>query len=701
MRDDRAAAGGRSRYKSVRVQSSRLVLKLLLRGVVTWVIEAGALAVIDRALPGVYISDWQSGFVAVLVIGALNALVRPVIILLAANLGLALFAVFALLLNVVSVLIASRLLPGFQVDSVFSAFLVAFGLAVLNTLVSGVLGINDDDSFYRNVIRWLERRRAPASDLDEPGAVLVQIDGLSEPIIRAEITAGRLPTLARWLTEGTHRLCRWECDVPSMTSSGQSGILYGNNANIPAFRWFEKTTGRLMVSNHPRDARVIDERQATDHGLLRDQGSSVGNILSGSAQHCVITMSRLMSQSGQITARTRDLYDYFVNPYNLYRALGAMLWEMCVEVWEAWRQRMRGIEPRMRRGGVYPLVRAITTVLLRDITTWTLVADMFSGKRVAYADYLGYDEVAHHSGPATVDALRVLRKLDSQLRQLESAARSAPRQYRLVVLSDHGQSSGPTFRQRYGLTLDQVVHRLIEHDHNVQLASGTGEGLALSHALTAEIAGVGGAVGGLGRKVMHLFARSHTSMSGPAAEHMRVEVADVVVCASGNLGLIYFANRPGRLSMEALTSAYPDVVDGLVRHPGVGFVLVESDATGGPVVLGRNGRRDLTSGVVSGDDPLSGFSEQTAAFLRRLSSYPNVGDIVVNSLYDAQTGQVAAFEELIGCHGGAGGLQTSPFVLYPSEWQEPSAIVGSEQLHHFLSQHLVSARQISAGPAAT
>ena len=211
---------------------------------------------------------------------------------------------------------------GFTVDTPWTAFLLAFGLAILNALISGLLGINDDDSFYRNVVRWLERRRAPTSDLNEPGTILVQIDGLAEPILRREIESGGLPTLERWIRSGSHRLIGCECDVPSMTSSGQSGILYGNNANIPAFRWYEKASGRLLVSNHPGDAHLIDQRQATQDGLLRERGSSVGNIFAGGAQHCVMTMSRLTSDSGQLTTRSRDLYDYFINPYNLYRAMG-------------------------------------------------------------------------------------------------------------------------------------------------------------------------------------------------------------------------------------------------------------------------------------------------------------------------------------------------------------------------------------------
>jgi len=664
-------------------------LKLAFRGAVIWAIEAAGFSLLTRVLRGVEMADWQTAVIAVLVIGTLNALVRPAVLLLAQNLGLAVFGLTALVLNALIVLLAALLLPGFAVDSLWTALLLAFGLAVINTIFTGLLGINDDDSFYRNVIRWLERRRVPTPDLDAPGTVLIQIDGLAEPILRGEIDAGHMPTLARWLAAGSHRLDRWECDVPSMTTSGQSGILYGNNANIPAFRWYEKASARLIVSNHPRDAALIDQRQATDHGLLRANGSSVGNILTGGAGHCVVTMSRLESESGRLTASARDLYDYFVNPYNLYRGIAAMVWELAIEQWQRVRQRVRDVRPRMFRGGSYPFVRAVTGVLLRDITTWTLIADMFAGRRIAYADYLGYDEVAHHAGPATPDARGMLRKLDGQLHQLENAARGAPRRYRFVVLSDHGQSSGATFRQRYGLTLDQLVAQLMHPGQTVRSTGGSGEGGGQLNALLADIVDVGGIVArGVRRLVGHIHRAQAVEGATASESRQQVEQADVIVCASGNLALVYFARHPGRLSLEAITAISPGLIAGLLAHPGIGFLLVHSERSGGPLVLGREGTRDLTSDTVSGADPLAPFSMNTAGFLRRLSSYSNVGDIVVNSLLDPETAQVAAFEELIGCHGGAGGLQTTPFVLYPAEWgAPPGPIVGAEHLHAFLSAH--------------
>ena len=185
-------------------------VRLAIHAVLTWAIEAAALALLDHVLPGVHVVDVQIALVAVLVIGALNAIIRPILVLFAINLGVVVFALIALASNAVMVVFASVLVPGFEVDGLWTAMQLAVGLALLNALISGHLGINDDDSFYRNVIRWLERRRIPVAELDEPGTIIIQIDGLAEPVLRRAIDLNGVPTLARWLSSGSHRLIAWE-----------------------------------------------------------------------------------------------------------------------------------------------------------------------------------------------------------------------------------------------------------------------------------------------------------------------------------------------------------------------------------------------------------------------------------------------------------------------------------------------------------
>ena len=87
-------------------------------------------------------------------------------------------------------------------------------------------------------------------------------------------------------------------------------------------------------------------------------------------------------------------------------------------------------------------MRGAITVIMRDLNVATLLGDIVEGVPVVYSTFVGYDEVAHHSGVEQPDAFAVLRQHDAQLARLERAVQQAPRPYHLVVLSDHGQSQG-------------------------------------------------------------------------------------------------------------------------------------------------------------------------------------------------------------------------------------------------------------------
>ena len=113
----------------------------------------------------------------------------------------------------------------------------------------------------------------------------------------------------------------------------------------------------------------------------------------------------------------------------------------------------------MHRSRVYAVMRAWATIIQRDLQVEAIIADLYAGRPVAYTTFLAYDEVAHHSGIERADALvHAAPRSTAQIGRIAAAAESAPRPYEIVVLCDHGQSQGATFLQRYGMTLEQVVH---------------------------------------------------------------------------------------------------------------------------------------------------------------------------------------------------------------------------------------------------
>jgi hypothetical protein len=171
----------------------------------------------------------------------------------------------------------------------------------------------------------------------------------------------------------------------------------------------------------------------------------------------------------------------------------------------------------------------------------------------------------------------------------------------------------------------------------------------------------------------------------------------IVVLASGNLGLVYSTRRDTRVTLEEMETILPGMLEGLAAHEGVGFVMIHSEEHG-PVVIGVNGRNYLEEKRVEGQDPLTGFGTRAAEHLIREDTFPNCPDILVNSFYNTETNEVAAFEELIGCHGGMGGYQTQPFVLYPAVLPAPDEpLIGAAAVHH-LMKGWVEAANVKAIP---
>ena len=138
------------------------------------------------------------------------------------------------------------------------------------------------------------------------------------------------------------------------------------------------------------------------------------------------------------------------------------------------------------------------------------------------------------------------------------------------------------------------------------------------------------------------------------------------------------------MKREEIDSLHPELLKTLSGHPGIGFVMVDSEADG-PIVLGGSGSRRLRDDEVTGDDPLEHFGPNAADHLRRTHGFPHCPDILVNCMFDPAANECAPFEEFMGSHGGLGGWQSHPFALVPSAWSEPAGpIVGVRAMHDAL-----------------
>jgi uncharacterized membrane protein YvlD (DUF360 family) len=637
----------RPRFRAVRVATS-------------WIVAALALMAAAWVVPGASIEGFWGALLVSAIVAALNAVLPPILAALRLPFTLVAGFVLVLLADAAMLLAADEITENaIHLDSFGVALLVALVASAVMVILEVVIGSNDDDAYTIKVIQRLAKRSGERVESDRPGIVFLEIDGLALPVLRRALRDGNAPQMASWLAENDYALTEWEPDLSSQTGASQAGILLGSNEDIPAFRWVEKETGLLMTCSAPPDCAEIERRRATGIGLLVNGGASRGNLLSGEADHVILTVSRIEAEK----KANPGYRAFFANGFNVTRSLALFIWEVILEVTASARQRRRDVRPRGHRGGLYPIMRGAMCVVVRDLIVYGVLTDMMKGRPAIYATFSSYDEVAHHSGLERIDTLEALRKLDEQFGRIERARQYAPRPYEIVVLSDHGQTQGATFKQRNGYGLDELVERSLAQGKVTAVGGGDEQDAMVGHA-------VGEATGRQPKK-----KRSKKDVSGEQA----------VVLGSGNLGLVYLMEEPRRFTREEIEQRHPNLLSALREHPHVGWVLVRSEREG-PVVLGARGARYLADGRVEGDDPLASFSPTAAQHLERTDSFDHVADIMVGSFYDPELDEGCAFEELISFHGGIGGPQTQPFILHPNRLRAPNEpIIGAARVHAVLA----------------
>ena len=618
---------------------------------------------------GVEVTEFDNIILLVIFISLINSLLWPILTRIAMPFLVLTFGVGTLILNG---LLLQIFAPLFDIEIKGAAIILApLAMAAVSTIMSALITIEDDSSYYRAVLRDAEKKRKTEIK-DYPGVIIVEIDGLSYEVLCEAVERGDMPTVKEMIDSDNYNLRMWETDLSSQTGASQAGILHGNNEGIVAFRWIEKSNGnQLMQCSGITKVPELEHRISDGNGLLVDNGASRSNLFSGDTDNVIFTFSKILDFK---KLYNNAWYSVFSNPSNFARIIALFFADIIREIWSQIAHSIKNIRPRINRGITYIPTRAATNVFMREINTSTLIGDMMVGDvDVAYSTYLGYDEIAHHSGVRDNDAWFALREMDKQIKHLTNANKYCPRDYQFVIQSDHGQTNGATFTQRYGETFENFVKSLLPEDMTV-FAKMTSNEDHFAGDYTP-------------------FSRKNKKIKKEKKEEQELNDSEVIVLASGNLAMIYFTQWSQRLTYEELNKYFSDLIHGIINNEYVGFILVKSQEHG-DLAIGKNGTYFLDSGEIEGENPLEGFGDNIVMHLKRTSSFEHTPDILVNSFYDEEADEVCAFEELVGSHGGAGGDQSKPFILYPSSWNvSDDEIIGAENIYKLLKENLAELKK--------
>ncbi len=504
---------------------------------------------------------------------------------------------------------------------------------------------------------------------------MLQIDALAYVELRRAIELGYCPTIEKMVREEGYTLRRWFCGLPSATPYCQAGIFHGENEGIPAFRFYDKTERRVITCNTPSGVQYIRDRIHAPGALAG--GSSYVNLLDGDAQTVAFTVATRERMSAfQRLGGWRMAALILLHPIRVMRMGLSAVIEWFREEYE----RAVGEFGRKRTHseGLFPFIRVLSNVIVRELQTMAILLDIYLGVPIIYSTFMQYDELGHHFGPSSFQALRDLRRTDARIREIRRMiANRAGREYDLVLLSDHGMTPSSSYRVKFGETLGRTVERILDVDAATRGVAPLRS--SESYADTSEYADMGAQVveavvqvtpesQKAARRALHRVRDWVRSKYGVRElifpEKFRVEADhEVVVTYSSCLALLYFADEAEPLDLEDIIGDERRAMlySQLLTHAGVGLLgtrrgqSVHLESSSGQAII-TAGRVEVLAGV----NPLEPYGTGLAVVraVEHLVSQHNAGDITIFGAYDGY--EIVSFDDQIGAHGAAGEESASP-----------------------------------------
>ena len=565
---------------------------------------------------------WVSVLRLPVIFAGLLIVLRPLLIFLTLPINTITLGIPSLFVNGLVLWVAARLEPAIIITNFGEALLGTLVMTGVSTSVVGWLGLEEAYPFFQSLIYRLGLRYGPRSERKPlRGLLLLQIDGLSFTSLHRALRRGRMPTLSGMLARGTHRLHRWNCGLPSNTPAVQAGLFYGNREQVPGYRWFDRQEQRIRVVSNAEDLRWLEAQVAAEGGRpLLEGGSVINSFMSGGAAKRLLTVSALNEPSSR--RREGELADFnlfFLSPNTYTKAFLALIWDYLAGLVMSTIGRFRSNRTHLKFNIQRLAHRAIANAFLRDLSFFWLKQDMVRGVPIIYSNFVGYDEIAHFSGPDSYAAQISLSAFDRQLRRLRRrAGKASPIRYEIALLSDHGQTPSIPFRILCGQTIDEALAGMMGRSVTdvIDPSRILDPDRSYTGRLLSELEATGerrlGWAGLRGRNVLSRLADRGAQPSGERPRPVEADKA-AVVCVSGCLGHIYFPGHEEPLHLEDVVTLYPGLVEELARHPGIGFVAA-SRRFGDAVAICEDGIRNLITGQRGGRrDPFAPYPGDAAS----------------------------------------------------------------------------------------
>ena len=460
----------------------------------------------------------------------------------------------------------------------------------------------------------------------------MHIDGLGADSLEEALREGDMPFTQHLINDEGYAVHRYRCGVPSTTPFVQAGILYGDNSEIPSFRWWDREQ-RMLVQFGPRSSfkRVADKYFHGCRPLTQDGACIAACYPAGAKDDFGIAyQDRSYSKDERSRSAWNVLLPYLANPLHI----GDWAWQAAMTLVRMAREYTEARTKGKHPARAYVISNALEEIFVHHLTRYAVVKAMREGYSPIYSAFYAFDETGHAFGPDDPTSLQILKHVDHSISKIAQARGD---RYQVVVLSDHGQIETVPFNADGAPSVGEVIAGLLP-----------------------------------GFRVQEMKGKAY----GPPEAEARGQVN---VTCSGGLAHIYFADRDRRQGYGELTASHPDLAGALSSLEKIALVMARDGnrdvfLNGGSVLEGG----DLKALLARYDDE-DILQEQ----LSRLNSFENSGDLILFGAF--VEGKQVNFENQDGGHGSIGGEQLHPFLLAKREWViDTSRVHGAHEMHPIL-----------------
>lgn len=442
--------------------------------------------------------------------------------------------------------------------------------------------------------------------------LLIQIDGLASPYFDKALSQGLLPFTKRLLRQGWIKREIF-CGLPSTTPASQMSLLYGLDNIIPGFRFLVKKEHFIFKPTKSKTMKYIEDYIAKykTKPLLKD-GATVFIQFTGGSKRS-ISFTTIANDKKIIMPFLR----YVSNPWHVlvyFIKVGVMCVIDKLENQHVYKQNIK----RSTNKIIHLLKRVITELSVGELAAYFTEAAIKKHEPVIYANFPGYDTLAHYYGPTSIFSFNYLTLVDIYLKHIYSQMKRSGEEYEVVIFSDHGQSPS-VFQLRFaGSLLRDQLQQLYPSKKIVEHGEGSDKGMVIG--------------------------------------------TDLYLLDSGGLSLVYAPKQDGCLTKSELETEFPHFCRQVSQLPGIGFILTVNNHE--PVISYKGASLSLSLKSMESVLSFASAAEQKLLIrqLIKLIHSPFAADayIFANVLED---GKVISFENQVGTHGGLGGAQTRSFIL--------------------------------------